>query len=342
MKGPGMTLAQVTLFPEQASTVAEEVDALFWFILFICGFFTVLIAWLVMYFAIKYRRRSEAELPRPIKGSLKLEIAWTIMPLVVGLVIFVWSARVYLGMYRPPDGAMNIYVVGRQWMWKLQHPGGEREINALHVPRGEPVKLTMISEDVIHSFYVPAFRIKQDVLPGRYSTIWFQATKAGTYDLFCAEYCGTGHSKMRGSVMVLEPAEYQRWLDERAEGSAALEGRKLFLKLRCISCHNRDGQARAPLLEGLWGETVRFADGSATVADDDYLRRSILDPKEQVVAGFQPIMPTFRGQVSEEEILNLIAYMRSLGAGDTPARVERTEPPVAEPQPEPPDTEPQE
>ncbi len=321
-----MHFAQVWI-PEQASSVAADVDALTGFLTLVTGFFTVLIAFLVVYFGIKYRRRSEADLPKPIEGSLKLELGWMLPPLVIGLVIFFWSARLYFAMYRPPDDAMTVYVVGKQWMWKLQHPTGQREINTLHVPVGEPVRLTMISEDVIHSFYVPAFRIKQDVLPGRYTTIWFEATREGTYDLFCAEYCGTEHSLMRGKVVVMSPGDYQRWLERRAEGSAALEGAKLFRKLKCISCHGQGSQL-APLLENLHGSLVRLDDGSTVRATDDYLRRSILNPRAQVVAGFRPLMPSFQGQVSEEEILQLIAFIRSLGPGDTPRRVEDTEPPI--------------
>jgi cytochrome c oxidase subunit 2 len=325
-----MLFAQLQLVPEQASTVAEQVDPIFWFVTLVTGFFTVLIAFLVIYFGVKYRRRSPDEVPAPIEGSLKLEIGWTIVPLLIGLFIFFWSARVYFGMYRAPDDALNVYVVGKQWMWKLQHPGGQREINELHVPVGQPVRLTMISEDVIHSFYIPAFRIKQDVLPGRYSSIWFEATKTGTFDLFCAEYCGTDHSRMIGHIHVLDQGEYQRWLQgnlHRApDGSAAVLGSQLFRKLKCISCHGA-GTQHAPLLENLYGNPVRLDDGRTVLADTDYIRRSILYPKDEIVAGFQPIMPTFKGQVTEEEILQLIAFIRSLRRGDTPSRVEQTEPP---------------
>lgn len=326
-----MPLAQLMLFPEQASTVAPAVDALTMALTFITVFFTVLIACVLMYFAIKYRRRSEQDMPQPIVGSLKLEIVWTTIPLVIGLMIAVWSSRLYLGMYRPPDDSLDVYVVGKQWMWKMQHPGGQREINELHIPVNEPVKLTMISEDVIHSYFIPAFRIKQDVLPNRYSSIWFQASQVGTFDLFCAEYCGTWHSKMIGKIVVMEPADYERWLRERAEGSPALEGGKLFRKLRCITCHAADAQARAPLLENLYGRTVPLQDNSQVLADEDYLRRSILRPREQIVAGYQPIMPTYEGQVTEEEILQLIAFIRSLGTGATPSRLEESSPPAVKP-----------
>jgi cytochrome c oxidase subunit II len=325
-----MFLAQVQLAPEQASTAAEQVDPIFWFVTLVAGFFTVLIAFLVIYFGIKYRRRSPDQVGEPIKGSLRLEIGWTIVPLVIGLFIFFWSARVYFAMYRAPDDALNVYVVAKQWMWKLQHPGGQREINELHVPVDQPVKLTMISEDVIHSFYIPAFRIKQDVLPGRYSSIWFEATQTGTFDLFCAEYCGTDHSRMIGRIHVLEQSEYARWkegiLRRSPDGSAAVLGSQLFRKKKCISCHGA-GTQHAPLLENLYGSTVRLDDGRTVLADVDYIRRSILDPRRDIVAGFQPVMPTFKGQVTEDELLQLIAFIRSLGTGDTPPRVEQTDPP---------------
>ncbi len=330
-----MIFAQVPLFPDQASTDAPRVDALLYFLLGLSVFFTVLIAWLIVRYAIKYRRRSEHEVPTPMVGSIRLELVWTVAPLLIGLFTFAWGAWLFFDMTQPPDNALPIYVVGKQWMWKVQHPDGQREINELHVPVGEPVKLTMISEDVIHSFYVPAFRIKQDVLPGRYSMIWFQATKPGRYHLFCAEYCGTEHSRMIGSVVVLEKDEYRAWLESHAEGSPALEGRKLFLKLKCIACHAGDQPAYGPLLEGLYGKTVRLNDGTEVEADLTYLRESILDPQAKVVVGHQAIMPTYRGQVSEEEVLQLIEFIKSLQPGQTPRRtpdrVEKTSPPIAAP-----------
>jgi cytochrome c oxidase subunit II len=325
-------LAQFQLMPEQASVVSGQVDALFWFLVVVTLFFTGVIAVCIIAFSIKYRRRGD-EVPRPIHGALRLEIAWIVPPLLIGLVIFVWGARLFFAQARVPDDALEVYVVGKQWMWKLQHPDGQREINELHVPVGEPVRLTMISEDVIHSFYVPAFRMKQDVLPGRYSTTWFQATKTGRFRLFCAEYCGTEHSKMGGWVVVQEPAEYQAWLSRRAEGSPAAEGAKLFRKLKCISCHGRGGENLAPLLENVYGQRVRLDDGRDVEANPDYLRESILNPGAKVVAGYQPIMPTYKGQVTEEEILQLLAFIRSLGPGDTPPRVEQTEPPISENRP---------
>src|SRR5262249_19032709 len=244
--------ADFYILPEQASTAAERHDRLFWTWVAISGFLAVLIAVLVIYFSIKYRWRSDADRPRPITGSLRLELFWSIVPLWIMVGMFAWGASVYFYMASPPADAQEIYVVGRQWMWKVQHPGGQREINELHVPVNEPVKLTLTSEDVIHDFFVPAFRIKVDVLPGRYTHTWFNATKVGRYHLFCAQYCGTDHSRMVGTVVVMERDEYQRWLRgalrDQVEGSMALEGRKLFLKLQCVACHGRETQ-RAPLLE---------------------------------------------------------------------------------------------
>jgi cytochrome c oxidase subunit 2 len=323
--------AQLPLFPEQASSVAGHVDALFFFILGVTGFFTILIAVLVIYFAIKYRRRSEAEVPRPTVGSTKLETAWSVIPLGIALFIFGWGASVYFELVRPADDAIEIYVVGKQWMWKLQHPDGQREINELHVPLGQPVKLTMISEDVIHSFFVPAFRIKADVLPGRYTTAWFTATQLGRHHLFCAEYCGSQHSGMIGSVVVMEPAEFQSWLDSRAEGSPALEGRKLFLKLQCVTCHAADALSRAPTLEALYGRAVPLRDGSKIIADEAYLRESIVRPAAKIVAGYEPIMPTYQGQVTEEQLLQLIAFIKALQPGQTPPRIEESAPPMVQP-----------
>src|SRR5262249_37097334 len=238
-------------------------------------------------------------------------------------------ANVYFSWARPPDDALEVFVVAEQWMWKMQHLGGQREINTLHVPVGRPVKLIMISQDVIHSFFVPAFRIHQDVLPGRYTTTWFTATRAGRYDLFCSQYCGTNHSVMIGEVVVMEPADYQAWLDQGADGSAATEGRKLFQKLQCLACHSGDSQAKAPLLEGLYNKQVSLQDGRTVRADASYIRKSILYPDADVVVPYQPIMPSYAGQVNEAQIVQRIVFIRSLGPGQTPPRTENAEPPTA-------------
>ncbi len=328
--------ADVPLFPEQASTIAPRVDAVFFYVLGVTIFFTTLIAFLVLYFAVKYRRRSEEEFPVPNVGSMKLEFVWLIVPFVLAAIMFVWGASIYIAMARPPDDALEVYVVGRQWMWKLQHPGGQREINELHIPVGQPVKLLMTSEDVIHDFYVPAFRTKADVLPGRYTHTWFEATKPGRYHLFCAEYCGTEHSRMGGWVHVLSQDDYRRWLEENADRSMALLGRNLFSKLQCVTCHSGNAEARAPVLEGLHGRTVPLRDGKSVFADDNYIRESILKPDAKVVAGYEPIMPPFvlkrsaddtEGNLTEEELMQVIAYIKSLRPGETPPRVEESIPP---------------
>lgn len=320
--------AQVPLFPDQASTSAERVDALFFFILAIIGSVALLVTVLIGYFSVRYRRRSLVARTPSIRGSIGLETFWTIMPLLIFLGMFLWGARLYFSMARPPDDAMEIYVVGKQWMWKLQHMDGQREINTLHVPIGRAVKLTLTSEDVIHDFAVPAFRLKIDVLPGRYVHTWFQATRIGEYHLFCDQYCGTNHSGMVGKVIVMDPQAYEAWLGSRAEGSLALEGRKLFLKLQCVTCHSANARARAPVLEDLFGSVVHLQDNSTVVADESYLRESILRPQAKIVAGWRPIMPTYQGQVTEADLIQLIAYLKALKPGQTPVRTEEADPPV--------------
>jgi len=307
-------LSNLGLFPEQAATSAQQVDALFFFLVGVSAFFSLLIATLLVWFAFRYRRRSDSDRPKTIEGALGLELTWTLIPFALSMIMFVWGARVYVGLRHPPEGATPVYVVGRQWMWKLQHLEGRREINELHVPVGRPIKLIMTSEDVIHSFYIPAFRIKQDVLPGRYTTTWFQATKAGTYHIFCAEYCGTQHSGMIGWVTVMEPADYETWLSGGAKKSLASAGEDLFQQLGCITCHRADSGGRGPALTGVFGKTVSLQGGAAAMADEGYLRESILDPQAKVVSGYQPIMPTFKGLVSEEQVLALITYIKTLGA----------------------------
>ena len=309
----------VPFSPEQASTFAPHVDALYAYLLLITIFFSTLITVLLIFFAVKYRRRQPDEVPRPRHGSMVLEVTWTVIPLLIAMTIFVWGASTYFKAYRAPRNAMEVYVVAKQWMWKFQHQTGQREINELHVPVGARVKLTMTTEDVIHSFYVPAFRIKQDVVPGRYTQLWFEATRPGSYYLFCAEYCGTNHSGMGGHVIVMEPTAYQQWLaGGTGAESAASQGAKLFQERGCASCHQTDPggqQGRGPTLYGLFGKEQLLQDGSKVTVDEAYIRESILNPQAKIAAGFQSpsIMPTFQGQVSEEQILQLIAYIRSLG-----------------------------
>ncbi len=297
--------------------MAGRVDALYFFLLALSVFFSILIAGLIVYFAIKYRRRSPDSVGTNIHGGLLLELTWTVIPLLITMVIFVWGANVFFAMSAPPEETLNIYVVGKQWMWKFQHLDGQREINELHVPLGRAVKLIMTSEDVIHDVFVPAFRVKADVLPGRYTNIWFQATKPGRYHLFCAEYCGTRHSGMIGEVTVMEPSEYQAWLSGgTGEGSLASAGEKLFQDLACVTCHRSDAQGRGPALQGLFGKTVQLQSGETIVADEAYLRESILQPGSRITAGFQPIMPSFQGLVTEDQLLQLIEYIKSQSAVD--------------------------
>ncbi len=334
---------ELPLFPVQASAMAGQVDALYFYLVAVSAFFSLLIALLVIVFAIKYRRRSNDEFPVGNAGSLKLELAWTIIPFFITLTFFAWGARIYFRMNRPPNDAMQVYVVGKQWMWKIQHLDGVREINELHVPVGQPVRMTMTSEDVIHSFFVPAFRMKRDVVPGRYSTAWFTATRIGDFHLFCSQYCGTKHSAMIGTVHVLSPTAFQAWLAGGAGSeSLASAGSKLFTQHACNTCHRSDSLARGPNLEGLFGRPVHLQNGQTVVADEQYLRESILMPQAKLVEGFQPIMPTFQGLISEEGLLQLVAYIKSLspapggeggGAAPEPGKA-RIAPPVKNSSPE--------
>jgi cytochrome c oxidase subunit 2 len=300
-------------FPVAASTSADGVDALFVFLLAASAIVTLGIFLALTIFVVRFRRRPGNEVARQIAGNVKLELTWTAIPLCLAMIPFVWGARLYFDLSSPPDDAINVYVVARQWMWKAEHPDGQAEIDELHVPVGQPVRLTLVSQDVIHSFFVPAFRVKMDVLPGRYTTTWFQVTEPGRYRLECAEYCGTDHAEMLGWIVAMDPADFARWLDGQGSESLAAQGDHLFQQLGCNGCHRTDTLARAPMLPGLYGQTVRFQDGSQQVADDDYIRRSILEPSAQVVDGWQPIMPTFQGQLSEEQLLALVAYVRSIG-----------------------------
>ena len=309
------------LFPQQASLQAGQVDAIYFFMVAVTTFFSLLIAGLIVLFAVKYRRREHDEVGAAIHGSLALELLWTVIPFVIAMGMFGWGAKVFFDLYRVPNNAMEIFIVGKQWMWKAQHMSGQREINELHVPVGRPIKLIMGSEDVLHSYYIPAFRVKADVIPGRYNHLWFQATKPGVYHLFCAEYCGTKHSGMIGSVVAMEPTAFQEWLDGgKTEDSPVAAGAKLFQDLACITCHTQDAQGRGPMLANLIDHEVELQGGGKVVADEAYIRESIVNPQAKVVAGFQPIMPTFQGMVTEEQLLQLIAYVKSLSApGGAPA-----------------------
>ncbi|MEZ4295641.1 MAG: cytochrome c oxidase subunit II [Polyangiaceae bacterium] len=307
--------------PPEASDIAPRVDSLFGFTLVYSVFFTLLIAGLLFAFGLKYRRgRQTGEVARSRRASAWLEIVWSVVPLGIMLITYGWGARVYLDMARPPAGADEYFVVARQWMWKVQHPEGPREINELHVPVGRAIKLTMTSEDVIHSFYVPAFRMKMDVLPNRTTTEWFRAKKPGVYHLFCAEYCGTNHSAMIGRVVVMEPLDYERWLSGGgAEQKPVDRGEAAFLSHGCATCHRPDTAARAPILTGLFGRKVQLASGGEVVADDAYVRESILRPAAKVVKGYSAIMPPYEGRISGEDLLLLIAHVKSMGQGGAKA-----------------------
>jgi cytochrome c oxidase subunit 2 len=305
----------VPLFPERASTFASEVDALYFYLIGISVFFTILIVALLFYFAVRYREKEKFQNGAEIHGSLILETTWTAIPFFIAMTIFLGGAIVYYNQYRPPKDAMEIYVVGKQWMWKFQHPTGQREINELHVPVGQKIKLIMTTEDVVHDLYIPAFRTKADAVPGRYTTLWFEATKPGKYHLYCAEYCGLNHSGMGGWVYVMEQKDYENWLAGNVSNQTpAQAGKELFeAKLGCASCHQQTNQGRGPSLVGIFGKQVKLTNGQTVVADEEYIRNSILNPQGQIVEGYQPIMPTFKGQVTEEQLVALVAYIKSLG-----------------------------
>jgi cytochrome c oxidase subunit II len=309
-------LEGIPLFPEQASTLAPQVDNLYFFLLAVTGFFALLVAALVVYFAVKYRDDSGLKVGAPITGSVPLEIGWSLIPFVISMAIFVYATVVYFNIVRPPAETLEIYSTGKRWMWRFQHIDGQSEINDLHVPRGRPVRVTFTSEDVLHSLYIPAFRVKADAIPGRYSSIWFTPTQTGTFHLFCAEYCGTKHSGMIGSVTVMEPNDYQAWLSGAGGLPMAARGEQLFQQLACVSCHLADGSGRGPSLAGMFGAQVRLTNGTTVVADDSYIRESILAPHARLTAGYQATMPTYQGQVNEEGVMSLIEYIKTLPAGN--------------------------
>ena len=309
------------LVPDSASTLSWKVGALYFYLSGVTLFFTLLISTVLIFFVIRYRRRTPYEIPRPVAGSHKLETLWTVIPFVIAMTMFGWGARVYFDQYKPPDNAIEVYVVGKQWMWKIQHATGQREINELHVPVNRKIKLIMTTEDVIHDFFVPAFRTKADVIPGRYVTIWFEATKPGKYHLFCAEYCGMNHSGMTGSVIVMEPREFDDWLSgDTGNVTPAAAGQQLYQSLGCASYHGPNGEGgRGPALTGAFGGMAALESGQSVRIDEAYIRESIINPQAKLVAGFGPIMPTFQGQVSEDQLVQLIAYIKSLHTGpETP------------------------
>nr|MDQ3042334.1 cytochrome c oxidase subunit II [Acidobacteriota bacterium] len=303
----------VPLFPEQASTFAWEVDVLYFYLIAVSVFFTVGIVAVIMFFFVKYREKEKFATGEEIHGSIALETVWSIIPFVISMTIFLGGAIIYFNQYRPPADTTEIYVVGKQWMWKMQHGTGQREINELHVPVGRKIKLTMTTEDTLHDFYIPAFRTKMDVIPGRYTTLWFEATKPGKYHLFCAEYCGLNHSGMGGYIYVMEQRDFDNWLSGTESGQTPVQaGQDLFQnKLGCASCHAGGQNQRGAQIEGIYNKEVKLANGQTVIADDEYIRNSILNPQSQIVEGYQPIMPTYKGQVTEEQLVSLVAYIKS-------------------------------
>jgi len=308
-------------FPEQASNFAGNVDALFAFILITSVFFAVLVTLLVIFAAFRFKRKAPGEVGDTVEGNMPLEIGWTFIPLVLALGMFAWGAVIYVNFRVAPKDTIDVYVIGKQWMWKLQQPNGRKEINELHIPVNRNVKLIMGSEDVIHNFYVPAFRVKMDVVPGRYNTLWFRPTKIGKYHFFCSQYCGTNHAIMGGYVYVQDPAEYAAWLSgDAGDVNPVSAGERLFTQLACVTCHVSNGTGRGPSLNGLYGNKVLLADGTSVTADESYIRESILQPKAKITAGYQPVMPTFQGLVTEEQVLNLTAYIKSLQSQPVPSK----------------------
>ena len=309
------------LFPQEASTIAPYMDALYFFLLAMTLLGVILVGTLMASFSILYRREKHP-VAEHIEGSTLLEATWTIIPLAIFLVCFVWGALLYFRIYNPPVNAMNIYVVGKQWMWKAEHPGGQHEINALHVPIGRPVQLTMISQDVFHSFSIPDFRVKREVIPGRYSTVWFNATEPGVYHIFCTQYCGTQHSGMIGEVTAMTPDDYDKWTQQSTSGmSLSQNGERLFASMGCNSCHSGNAAARGPSLAGVYGSRLQLANGSQVLVTDAYLRDAILNPSQHVTAGFAPIMPTYQGQISEDGLIDLVEFVKNM---PTNYRVQQT------------------
>ncbi len=305
-----------SILPEQASTFAGKVDAIYVFLNLVSAFFTILTIVLVVVFVIRYRRRSPEDNPTPPHADSKLEILCAGVLMVLMLVMFWWGAKVFFEGNTPPKDAMEIYVTGKQWMWKIQHPSGRREINELHIPINQATKLTMTSEDVIHSFFIPAFRTKNDVVPGRYTTIWFKPTKVGKYRLFCAEYCGTEHSYMGGWVYVMSQADYELWQRgaSTVQESPAVAGAKVFAAQGCATCHTELPGALGPNLNGLFGSQVELTDGTRVTADEGYIHESIVNSQAKIVAGYAPVMPMYGTVLSEEQVSLLVAYVKSLAA----------------------------
>ena len=314
-------LTNFALFPPEASKIAPQMDALLFFMVLVSLIGLTIVVLLIVSFSILYNKKRHPVAVQ-VEGSTLLEATWTIIPLGLFLVMFVWGALIYFRVFTPPATSMNIYVVGKQWMWKAEHPGGQHEINALHVPTGRAVQVTLISQDVFHSFSIPAFRVKREAIPGRYTTVWFEATVPGTYHLFCTQYCGTNHSQMTGDIVVMTPEDFRKWLASSTSGaSLAQNGERLFASLSCAACHNTRPDARGPNLAGVYGAKLPLASGGTVIADDAYLREAILNPSQHVTQGYAPIMPTYQGQISEEGVIALLEYIKNL---DSDYRVQQT------------------
>jgi cytochrome c oxidase subunit II len=306
-----------SIFPEQASSLAAEVDNLYLGVITITAFFAIVVVVCVTYFAIKYRDHTGDKVGAPITGSVPLELGWSLIPFFIAIGIFVWASVVFFHIVRAPDQTLDIYSTGKRWMWRFQHIDGQTEINELHVPVGRAVRVVFTSEDVLHDLFIPAFRVKADAVPGRYSAIWFEPTRVGEYHLFCAEYCGTKHSGMIGTVYVMEQADYQAWLGgggATAGGSLVQRGEALFTQLACVTCHLPDGTGRGPSLEGLFGSQVTLDSGEVVTADESYLRESILMSQAKTVKGYERLMPTFQGLINEDGVAALIEYIKSMQA----------------------------
>ncbi len=304
-----------SIFPVQASTVATHVDMLFLSMVALTAFLCVAIPGAIIYFSVKYRRRPGHPRPPRMGTSLALELTWTIIPFFMVIGMFFWGSHVFFLQTAQDPNALEILTTGKQWMWKFQHKNGRREIQDLHIPINTPIRLKMASEDVLHCVFIPAFRLKQDVMPGRFTYLNFQANRVGTYHLFCNQYCGTSHSQMIGKVVVMEPGEYQQWLGGFTGDPPEVVGEALFTSLACNTCHNADTGSRGPLLNGIFGHDVALQNGTVVTVDDNYLRESILNSQAKVVAGYQPIMPSFNGVVSQDQVNALIAYIKTLPAG---------------------------
>jgi cytochrome c oxidase subunit 2 len=302
----------LSLVPAEASTIAGQVDLFAVLLLIVTLSVSVLVVVLLVTFVLAYRRRAPGEGGMAIRGDFRVQAPLVVALVGLAVVATAWGAYLYLEMTSTPANAEPIYVVAKQWMWKAQHMGGQEEINEVHIPVGRPVVLTMTSQDVVHDFDVPEFRVKADVLPGRYTNLSFEANQAGTYQLFCDQYCGTSHAMMVGTIVAMAPSDYAAWLQGGAFLSPAGKGQQLFTQLGCNTCHRNDTLRRAPVLEGLYGRPVQLASGQTVIADDAYIRESILDPGAQVVNGWQDIMPSFQGRVSETQLVQLVAYVKSL------------------------------